>query len=163
MQTFTKYLWIIPLVLFGLMVGCTDNPTTPEEEPDDFSTVPEPYDTTEVTPTVTSEGLRIFELEEGSGRYKVVENDVVWVNYTLRDSAGNVLDSSYKNGSTDSVRFSLPGTIDGFRQGLLDMKEGGKRSLVVPPELGYTENSANPAYQGMTLYFDVELELIYLN
>jgi peptidylprolyl isomerase len=164
MQHLSKYLWILPLLLFVSMVSCTEDPVgPPEQEPDDFSTVPEAYDTTGITPTVNDEGLRIYILEEGSGRYKVVENDVVYVNYTLRDSAGNILDSSYKNGRTDSVRFSLSNTIDGFRDGLLGMKEGGKRVLAVPPELGYTENSANPAFQGMSLYFDVELERIFLN
>jgi|TARA_R100001460_G_scaffold20032_8_gene41665 FKBP-type peptidyl-prolyl cis-trans isomerase len=128
---------------------------------DDFSTVPEQFSTSGVTPDTTETGLIFYELELGTGLDSVTIRDVVAVYYTGRTTDNEVFDSSYKNGRTDPTNFEVanPSLVDGFSEGLLGMKEGGRRVLVIPPELGYagTSNSLRED----TLVFDVELGTIF--
>lgn len=138
-----------------LLAGCQDNGTNST----DFSNVPPAFDTTGVNATSLNNGLEYYQVADGSGPYEVSERDFVAVYYTLRlKSTGEVYDSSYKNGNDTPATFQLASTIPGFAQGMVGMKPGGKRAIIVPPELGYT-NPSNPLY-GKTLVYDVELDYI---
>ena len=79
--------------------------------------------------------------------------------YTGRKTNGEVFDSSYKNSQTDPSIFSVAGLIEGFTEGLIGMEEGGKRVIIVPPELGYA-GTTNALYAD-TLVFDLELDTIF--
>lgn len=161
MQSLIKLRHILTLSIiafFGIFVSCNDDPTSGNKT--DFSTVPEPYDTSNVTPVKKSSGLIYYEIEEGSGEFSVVERDAIQAHYTLRDSTGDIKNSSYKNGSTTPSQFNLPSTIRGFREGVVGMKPGGKRTIVVPPRLGYNEGSSQTNLVGITLYFDVKMDSI---
>lgn len=141
-------------------------------------TPPDPYDTSQaVNDSTTEEGLTIYIIDEGNGRpEKTVETrDQVYARYTGRTEDGEAFDSSYRNGSEDPRLFqnlypnpiTSPSTgqtisplVDGFRSGMLGMKEGEKRTLIIPPELGYGSSDENPTgndLQDKTLRFDVEL------
>ncbi|HET6528514.1 MAG TPA: FKBP-type peptidyl-prolyl cis-trans isomerase, partial [Balneolaceae bacterium] len=97
--------------------------------------------------------------------------DEVLVRYTGRTKDGEIFDSTYRNGATSRrlsnltpVTISRPRgpvspLIDGFRRGLLGMKEGEKRVLVIPPSLGYGDVEGHDL-QNDTLIFDVELVAI---
>jgi FKBP-type peptidyl-prolyl cis-trans isomerase len=161
MRTLVRKIWILPALLFLLMVGCKDdsNPVDPVTPPD-YSGAPDPFDTTGIDPVVTDDGLTYYVIQEGSGPFQVVERDVVYVKYTLRDSTGTILDSSFRDGSTDSVAFSLTSVIEGFQKGMLGMKEGAQRKILVPPSMGYDSTSSNTDLVGKTLYFDVQLDKI---
>ena len=59
---------------------------------------------------------------------------------------------------------TISNLIDGFTEGVLGMKEGGKRVLVIPPELAYLNYTGNSRtlidLRNDTLVFDIELDTI---
>ena len=64
--------------------------------------------------------------------------DTVVVNYVgLNFSNGREFDASWDSGATFPVQLGTGGVIPGWEKGLIGIKEGGRRKLVIPPELGY--------------------------
>ena len=103
-------------------------------------------------------GLLIEDIVVGVGNEAKDHNKVV-VNYTGTLENGSVFDSSLKSGR-DPFTFTLGvgSVIKGWDQGVKGMKVGGKRKLVIPPELGYGDKGAgNVIPPNTTLYFEVEL------
>lgn len=147
--------FLVLLSILTLSCGSNKNPFFFE---DDFTTVPEPYSTAGITPVQHSNGLTEYVLKEGTGGFTVDNRDEVLVHYTGRKTNGDVFDSSFKNGRTTPAQLQVTGVIEGFRLGLLNMKEGGKKVLVIPPALGY-EGSGNEL-SADTLIFDIELHTI---
>lgn len=77
----------------------------------------------------------------------------VTVHYSGVDATtGTVFDSSWSRGET--ISFPLDGVIQGWGEGLVGMAEGGRRTLVIPPELGYGDGGPAP---GDYLIFTVDL------
>ncbi len=54
--------------------------------------------------------------------------------------------------------FPLSGVVRGFAEGLIGMKVGGRREIVIPPSLGYGDQSAGPIKANETLVFVVDLK-----
>ena len=103
-------------------------------------------------------GLLIEDIVVGVGNEAKDHNKVV-VNYTGTLENGSVFDSSLKPGR-DPFTFTLGvgSVIKGWDQGVKGMKVGGKRKLVIPPELGYGDQGAgNVIPPNTTLYFEIEL------
>ncbi|MGQ0630718.1 MAG: FKBP-type peptidyl-prolyl cis-trans isomerase [Sporichthyaceae bacterium] len=70
---------------------------------------------------------------------------------------GTVFDSSWKAGDAP-IDFPLSGVVPGFAQGIEGMKEGGRRTIVIPSELGYGSRGAGAAIPpNATLVFVVDL------
>jgi FKBP-type peptidyl-prolyl cis-trans isomerase FkpA len=113
--------------------------------------------TTNSTSTKNMDTLKITDVTVGTGA--VAQNgDVVTVNYTGTFDDGTVFDSSLKPGHTPfSFTLGTGGVIKGWDLGVLGMKVGGKRELVVPPDLGYGPSAYGPIPGGSTLHFTVEL------
>ncbi|MBU6250575.1 MAG: FKBP-type peptidyl-prolyl cis-trans isomerase [Cyanobacteria bacterium REEB417] len=104
----------------------------------------------------TPSGLRITDLVIGNGTEAVAGKTVV-VNYRGTLDNGKEFDSSYGRGP-----FSFPlgagRVIKGWDEGVAGMQVGGKRRLVIPPDLGYGERGAGGVIPpNATLIFEVEL------
>jgi peptidylprolyl isomerase len=90
----------------------------------------------------------------GSGT-EVVATSTLTVHYTLMKwSDGSILESSWSTGSP--ATFALAGVIQGWQQGLLGAKVGGRRLLVIPPALGYGPMAGHPL-ENDTLIFAVDI------
>ena len=103
-------------------------------------------------------GLLIEDLVVGDGLGAKDYNKIV-VNYTGKLEDGSVFDSSLNPGrSPFTFTLGAGSVIKGWDQGLKDMKVGGKRKLIIPPELAYGENGAGSAVPpNATLIFEVDL------
>jgi peptidylprolyl isomerase len=88
---------------------------------------------------------------------EAVATSILEVHYTLMAwSTGNLVESSWDSGQT--ATFPLSGVIAGWQQGIPGMKEGGRRLLVIPPDLGYGASGAGAAIgPNETLIFVVDL------
>jgi peptidylprolyl isomerase len=90
----------------------------------------------------------------GSGT-EVVATSTLTVHYTLMKwSDGSILESSWTSGAP--ATFPLSGVIQGWQQGLLGAKVGGRRLLVIPPSLGYGSMAGHPLEKD-TLIFAVDI------
>jgi FKBP-type peptidyl-prolyl cis-trans isomerase len=81
--------------------------------------------------------------------------DMVTLHYTGKLEDGTVFETSVGG---EPIEFPLGAglVIPGFKQGLVGMKVGGKRLLIIPPSLAYSQDPAHPLYN-KTLIFEVEL------
>lgn len=112
---------------------------------------------TNSTSTQTMDTLKITDVTVGTGA--VAQNgDTVTVNYTGTFDDGTVFDSSLNPGRTPfSFVLGASMVIKGWDEGVLGMRVGGKRELVVPPSLGYGPSAYGPIPGNSTLHFTVEL------
>lgn len=109
------------------------------------------------------DGLVVTDTLVGSGatavpRSKLAVHYTGWLySETAPDKRGAQFDSSAGR-APYALELGLRQVIDGWDRGLLGMKAGGKRTLVIPPELGYgARGSAGAIPPNATLIFDVEL------
>jgi len=68
---------------------------------------------------------------------------------------GEEFDSSWNRG--EPIRFPLRGLIQGWQDGIPGMRVGGRRQLVIPPELAYGPAGAGHRLSGRTLVFVIDL------
>ena len=135
-----RYLFV--LMMASLLTGCGggDGPTAPS--------VNVPFSVTE--------------LRAGTGR-EAVAGKAVTVHYTgwLYDpnqpnNKGSQFDTSV-NGQPYSFVLGAGAVIRGWDQGLVGLKVGGVRQLVIPPDLAYGAAGRGPIPPNATLVFEVEL------
>jgi peptidylprolyl isomerase len=111
--------------------------------------------------TTTPSGLKIIDLKVGAGPSPKPGQTCV-MNYTgwLYENGikGKKFDSSFDRNQPFSFPIGQHQVIAGWDEGVATMKVGGKRTLIIPPELGYGARGAGGAIPpNATLIFDVEL------
>lgn len=118
---------------------------------------PEPWSDAGYDIAVTETGLQYVDFAIGDGASPTTESEVT-VHYSGFLDNGTLFDSSYLGGSP--IRFSLAGgeLIPGWIEGLLTMKEGGMRKLIIPPHLAYGEKGYRDRVPpNATLVYDIQL------
>ena len=107
--------------------------------------------------TVTASGLRYTDDKVGDGA-QPAKGKKVTVHYTGTLDNGNKFDSSRDRGKPFVFTIGVGQVIKGWDEGVMSMKVGGRRKLVIPPDLGYGASGAGGVIPPMaTLHFDVEL------
>jgi peptidylprolyl isomerase len=151
MKTFINACALVSIVN---LTGCqkTDN-----EKPATQTT----QGTTEMTTQKTASGLQYSIEKEGTGQSPQPGKKVT-VHYTgwLGDNGkpGTKFDSSVDRGQPFTFTIGVGQVIKGWDEGVMSMKVGEKRRLIIPAELGYGNRGAGRSIPpNATLIFDVEL------
>lgn len=105
----------------------------------------------------TASGLKYTDLQVGTGA-EARPGQTAVVHYTGTLTDGKKFDSSKDRNQPFSFPLGAGRVIKGWDEGVAGMRVGGKRLLVVPPELGYGARGVPPTIPpGATLRFEVEL------
>jgi len=105
----------------------------------------------------TESGLRYVDIQKGEGEMPQ-QGDTVVVHYTGSLADGTKFDSSRDRDRPFSFKLGKGQVIKGWEEGIATMRVGGRRQLIIPPELGYGQRGAGGVIPpNATLIFDVEL------
>ncbi len=105
---------------------------------------------------ITSTGLTYIDEVIGTGKTPKT-GDKVKVHYTGTLDDGTKFDSSHDRNQPFEFPLGVGRVIKGWDEGVATMKEGGKRKLIIPPELGYGSRNMGTIPPNSILFFDVEL------
>lgn len=100
--------------------------------------------------------LKIEDTVVGTG--PVVESgDTVTIHYRGTLTDGTQFDSSYDRGQPFTTQIGVGRVIQGWDQGIVGMKVGGKRKLSIPADLGYGPRAVGSIPANSSLVFETEL------
>ena len=113
----------------------------------------EECDTSMVT---TDSGLQYQDSECGQGP-EAASGDLVTLHYTGKLENGETFDSS-AGGEPFTFQLGVSQVIQGWHEGVAGMSVGGKRTLTIPPEIGFGKDGSPPVIpRNATLIFDIEV------
>ncbi len=135
------------------LVGNIPTPTATSEA----TKVPETGAVMKDTKRVKLEGgLEYEDLVVGSGA-EAKSGDMIATHYNGTLSDGTKFDSSYDRGQPFAFILGGGMVIKGWDVGIVGMKVGGKRKLMIPPQMGYGNMARPKIPANSTLFFEVEL------
>jgi len=158
------------LLLLFFLSGCGGSTVTPSDkagsseeaeaqEPKTNQAEPaeSPTETPAESPVGELGGLQINDKTVGTGT-EAANGDRVTVHYTGRLSDGTKFDSSLDRDQPFEFVLGEGRVIQGWEKGVLGMKVGGQRELVIPPEMGYGAQGAGDVIPpNAVINFDIEL------
>ena len=176
-----KKVLLLSALCFALVAGCKskteggivyDTAASAEQQPAQQQAQPtppppaaqppvEPAHTMHGDTAISSTGLKYIDMKKGTGATPH-RGQTITVNYTGKLTNGKTFDSnvdpSFHHTEPFKTAIGVGQVIPGWDEGMLTMKVGGKRRLIVPPGLGYGAQGMPPTIPGnSTLIFDVEL------
>jgi peptidylprolyl isomerase len=102
--------------------------------------------------------LQIVDLTEGDGEEAAAGRTAVVHYVGVAFSTGEEFDASWNRGEPFAFPLGAGHVIAGWDRGVVGMKVGGRRRLVIPPHLGYGDRGAGAVIKpGETLIFVVDL------
>ncbi|MFY0604169.1 MAG: peptidylprolyl isomerase [Flavobacteriaceae bacterium] len=107
----------------------------------------------------TNSGLQFLKLKKTSGK-KVVENKPTTVNYTLYFADGRKFQSTLDKGGkpfTFQLDDKQRPVVPGFKEGMLQLRQGEKARIFIPYYLGWGERGSGPIPPKMDVIFDIEV------
>lgn len=104
----------------------------------------------------TSGKLEIQDIVVGTG-LTAESGKYATVNYIGAFTDGRKFDSSYDSGRPINFQIGSGELIPGFDKGIIGMKVGGKRRLIIPPDLAYGKDGYGPIPPNTTLIFEIDL------
>ncbi|HEV2857908.1 MAG TPA: FKBP-type peptidyl-prolyl cis-trans isomerase [Solirubrobacterales bacterium] len=151
------------------LAGCGSDSSSSTEASDTSSSeqakpakppAPKTKPTVKVPSATPPKKLEIKDLEEGSGPAAKAGDEVtvqyVGVNY----KTGKQFDASWDRGEPLVFTLGENRVIQGWEEGLEGMKAGGRRELIIPPNLGYGSEASGAIPANETLVFVVDLEAV---
>jgi len=110
-----------------------------------------------ISQVVWANSITITNNIEGEGK-QILNHSKIKVHYIGKLEDGTIFDSSYDRSEPFGFQIGLRQVIEGWEQGLLGMKVGGKRTLLIPPQLAYGDRGAGDLIPpNATLVFEVEI------
>nr|WP_223264609.1 FKBP-type peptidyl-prolyl cis-trans isomerase [Sulfuriferula plumbiphila] len=150
-----KSLILTSIALVTLIACGSANATSPVNRA--VKSVQSTTDRSSTMATTTASGLIYEDLVEGTGATATAGHTVV-VHYTGWLTNGTKFDSSKDRNEPFEFRLGAGQVIRGWDEGVAGMKEGGKRKLTIPAQLGYGARGAGDVIPpNAVLIFDVEL------
>ena len=107
-------------------------------------------------PVTTPDGLQYTDDQVGTGAVAEPGKNVS-VHYTGWLMNGTKFDSSRDRGQPFTFPLGAGRVIKGWDEGVAGMRVGGKRTLIIPPDLAYGSRATGPIPPNSTLKFEVEL------
>jgi peptidylprolyl isomerase len=105
--------------------------------------------------------LVVKDLIKGTGPAVTSDNQTLTVQYVGKVyKTGKVFDASWTDGSGQPASLPLSGVIPGWQKGLIGMKVGGRRELIIPPSQGYGSTAQAKIPANSTLVFVIDLHSI---
>ncbi len=106
--------------------------------------------------TLPETGVLSEDVVQGQGDIAAA-GDTVTVNYVGTLTNGQVFDSSISRNEPFTFTLGVGQVIRGWDEGLVGMRVGGKRRLIIAPDFAYGQNAVGPIPANSTLVFEVEL------
>jgi len=176
-RLFRLALFLTAVVLATGLSACGGDDDSAGSKPETAASQPDTGTATEPTPAEAEEALKdtsqkpvipkptgspprrlvVEDIVKGKGK-AAKKGDTVIVNYVgMNFSNGQEFDASWDRGQPFPVQLGTGGVIQGWEQGLIGIRQGGRRKLTIPPELGYGPQGQPPAIPpNETLIFVVD-------
>lgn len=148
----------IALITVATLAACGGTETqTSQQKPQENTAMTSNTQVDTTGTTATPSGLKIKELQPGTGA-SPQNGQKVTVHYTGWLTDGTKFDSSVDRNQPFEFTLGAHEVIQGWDEGVASMKIGGKRRLVIPPNLAYGSRAVGGVIPAnSTLVFDVEL------
>lgn len=148
---------VLIYTMFGASISALFNQASLQEEESPASTVSDPENFEERNMNNIG-GVQTQDLVVGNG-LTIAPGMTVQVNYLLKLADGSIVQDSkvVNNGVPFSFIYKVDSLIPGWDIGIEGMKVGGRRILVIPPELGYGAQASGPIPGNSTLVFEIEV------